>query len=451
MPVMPAIGLMALLALAQPADELTRLRQQAATFMADGSPARAVPLLERAVAARPDAADLRMELAEALYSAGAAAAASGDKAGAIRHWQAAEGHFKQVALLSPGMKELVDMRLLLLYDGDRLARPRDAEPLLRAQIAREPSMALYHVMLARALKDQQRLGACANVLAAAGKQVADADGMLLAMTTADLVAQTPIFGRADQRRLLEMVAALADKEIALNGDRKRDALQAKAGAYLLLAERVATTDAERAAYKQKGDAAFDEFHALAPARTGDGDPATASAAAREARLTAIMTLGDALRGHLAAGRTTEATALVDQGTRIYGANTEFWLAVSGAYHAAGDIDRAIGVLVKAVGLEPRNPERHHALATAHFDAATRNKALPPADQARHLTESLKAVDAALALDDAYMEAHVYRALVLKAQSTRETDPARKKALQSQADAAMARAQAIRAARTRGAD
>jgi len=39
--------------------------------------------------------------------------------------------------------------------------------------------------------------------------------------------------------------------------------------------------------------------------------------------------------------------------------------------------------------------------------------------------------------------------LLKAQAVSEADPARKKALQSQADAAMARAQAIRAARAKG--
>ena len=87
--------------------------------------------------------------------------------------------------------------------------------------------------------------------------------------------------------MLDSLVALSDKVLARKGPEARDPMQGKAGALLLLAERTARTDAERDSLTARGDATFDTFMALAPARSPEQDAADKHLAVQEAREAAM--------------------------------------------------------------------------------------------------------------------------------------------------------------------
>lgn len=83
---------------------------------------------------------------------------------------------------------------------------------------------------------------------------------------------------------------------------------------------------------------------------------------------------------------------------------------------------------------PATPEAQHAVGTCLWDAVSKNKDLPRAVAAKLLAEATDSFDAALKLRPTFIDAIVFKALVLRLQAERvEDDPARIKALQAEAD------------------
>jgi tetratricopeptide (TPR) repeat protein len=239
---------------------------------------------------------------------------------------------------------------------------------------------------------------------------------------------------------------LSDKVIARNDSETRDALQVKSGALLLLAERTARNEAERADLKARGDATFDQFYAPAPQRTPEQERAAASEAAREQRERDMKKVADGVAEQLKAGRRADAEKAIAAATEDYGKDPLFWQNIAYAWHAVSDTDASVAALMRAADLEPMNPERHHVVATYQWEVVFRNKTLSAAKKQEHITAGLAAADRALALNPEYVEALVYRALLLQQRADLETNAARKKALLDDAAALKARAQAIQAAR-----
>ena len=83
---------------------------------------------------------------------------------------------------------------------------------------------------------------------------------------------------------------------------------------------------------------------------------------------------------------------------------------------------------------PADPQAKHVVGTYLWDMVSRNKTLPREVSAKLLAEAVVALDGALKVKPDYMEALVYKSLVLRLQAERvEQDPARAKALIAEAD------------------
>jgi tetratricopeptide (TPR) repeat protein len=94
---------------------------------------------------------------------------------------------------------------------------------------------------------------------------------------------------------------------------------------------------------------------------------------------------------------------------------------------------------------PATPDSQHAVGTYLWEIVSKNKDLPRPVAARLLSEATSSFDAALKMRPAFMEAIVYKSLVLRLQAERvEQDATRSKALQAEADRLAEQARKLRA-------
>jgi tetratricopeptide (TPR) repeat protein len=93
---------------------------------------------------------------------------------------------------------------------------------------------------------------------------------------------------------------------------------------------------------------------------------------------------------------------------------------------------------------PATPEAQHAVGTYLWEIVSKNKDLARPIAAKLLGDATASLDAALKMRPNYMEAVVYKSLVLRMQAERvEQDPARIKALQAEADRLSEQARTLR--------
>lgn len=88
--------------------------------------------------------------------------------------------------------------------------------------------------------------------------------------------------------------------------------------------------------------------------------------------------------------------------------------------------------VERAELEPNNPEAHYTVATYYWDEACRNARLTDPQKREYVKNGLAAVDKAMALNPDYVEALIYRGLLLRIESAMEKDAARQTALLNEA-------------------
>ena len=100
--------------------------------------------------------------------------------------------------------------------------------------------------------------------------------------------------------------------------------------------------------------------------------------------------------------------------------------------------------------EPENPEAFYTIATYHWEKAYRDFSLTDAEKMKHVQLGIEAVDKAISLNDQYMEALVYKNLLLRVQANLERNPARQQALLKEATDLSNRAEEIRKKNAAGA-
>jgi hypothetical protein len=143
---------------------------------------------------------------------------------------------------------------------------------------------------------------------------------------------------------------------------------------------------------------------------------------------------DAVQQAVDEGRTADADKALAAATKTHAAVPGFWHDVAMLEGRRGNPDQSIAALTRWTGLEPENPESHYALATYSWDRAYRDPKLSEVRKRELATSGLAAADKALALKPEYMEAMVYRGLLLRVLASLETDAARKAKLTAEAEA-----------------
>ncbi|MGH9255998.1 MAG: tetratricopeptide repeat protein [Vicinamibacterales bacterium] len=119
------------------------------------------------------------------------------------------------------------------------------------------------------------------------------------------------------------------------------------------------------------------------------------------------------------------------------------------YNRQGNFDGAIEALLSRSEREPNNPEAFYTIATYYWEKAYRDFSLSDPEKMKHVQAGLTAIDKAIGLNNQYMEALVYKNLLLRVQANLERNPARQQALLKEAEQLSNRAEDIRKANAAG--
>ncbi|MBI4264622.1 MAG: tetratricopeptide repeat protein [Acidobacteria bacterium] len=119
------------------------------------------------------------------------------------------------------------------------------------------------------------------------------------------------------------------------------------------------------------------------------------------------------------------------------------------YDRQGQFEKLVEALEARIAQEPSNPEAHYTLATYYFNKASRDFSLSTAEKAKYTLAGIAAVDQALALNATYMDALVYKGLLLRQQALTEKNVDRQQGLLKEADELRNRAEEIRKQKAAG--
>src|SRR5688572_12053082 len=93
------------------------------------------------------------------------------------------------------------------------------------------------------------------------------------------------------------------------------------------------------------------------------------------------------------------------------------------YNTQGQFDKTIEALQQRAAMEPNNPEAFHTIASYYWDETSRDVRLSDAQKLEYVQKGLEASDKALSLRSDYVDAMVFKGLLLRQQALLEKDPA----------------------------
>ena len=114
-------------------------------------------------------------------------------------------------------------------------------------------------------------------------------------------------------------------------------------------------------------------------------------------------------------------------------DTAVYLQLAGFYKRQGDFEHEIEALNTRASMEPDNPEAHYMIATSFWEKAFRDFRLTQDETREYVMGGLEAVEKALDLREGYVEALVYKGILLRLQANTETDLEIQQALLAEAD------------------
>ncbi|MBK5298021.1 MAG: tetratricopeptide repeat protein [Vicinamibacteria bacterium] len=127
-----------------------------------------------------------------------------------------------------------------------------------------------------------------------------------------------------------------------------------------------------------------------------------------------------------------------------------YMQMAAFYNRQGRFDKTIEALEARAAAEPNNPEAYYTIATYLWDKTFRDFRLKEPERRAYLDKGVAATDKAIAIKGDYLEAIVYKGLLLRLQANIEKDRARQQALLKEADALRDRAKALQKAKQAGA-
>ena len=126
-----------------------------------------------------------------------------------------------------------------------------------------------------------------------------------------------------------------------------------------------------------------------------------------------------------------------------------YIQLASFYNRQGDFAKSIEAFEQRADREPNNPEGFYTVATQYWDQAYRGVGVKDADKRAYVQKGLGAIDQAIQLKPDYVEALVYKNLLLRSQALLEKDPAKQQALIKQADSFRDQAEEIRKKKATG--
>lgn len=457
--IMPAASALLFLMMVQQAPaEWDDTSRRAAQLLLDGKTTQAVPMLERAVAQAPGFDGAEYELAKAHHDLATQRALEGPSADAARkrHLAQAVTYFQRAAGRNGQYRQPALGMLMLVYGEDQLDDPKALADAARQYIGVDPGSAVGHATLVSALQKSGQDAAVWSALDAACAAVRAEDAS--ALTRAILLQLTEAFPYVAPQsnpspppagltpkllaRLLEYAGTALDRELAKDPS-DRQAISAKAAALLIRAQRLERDPARRKALEAEADGLLARNRKPSAAGAAPKEGASASAApARPVEPAGYREASQQAAALVERKQFAQAAAIYE---KFIASEPRFepphYLRV-GALIRAGRSAEVEPALLAARKTIPATPESRHVAAAHLEEFARKNASIPPADAKRILAEALTLLDEALAMRPAYLEATVFKSLVLRGQARVESDPGRAKQLVAEADGLMKTAQAM---------
>jgi tetratricopeptide (TPR) repeat protein len=150
-----------------------------------------------------------------------------------------------------------------------------------------------------------------------------------------------------------------------------------------------------------------------------------------------------------AGAYDEAEKMLVSAKNAKPGDPAVYMTLAGYYNRQGHFDKTIEALEERAAKEPSNPEAFYTIATYYWDEAYRDFKLKDPEKRDFVNKGLTAIDHALQLKPDYVEAIVYKGLLLRLQANLEKDPAKQQQLLKDATALSEKANAMRKAKAAG--
>jgi TonB family protein len=99
----------------------------------------------------------------------------------------------------------------------------------------------------------------------------------------------------------------------------------------------------------------------------------------------------------------------------------------------GNFDRAVATLEEAAALAPNDPAALHLITSFYQEKVSKDKTLSEAQRWKYVLQGISAADRALAIKPDYLQAMVYKGILLREQANLEPDPGQQKVLIDEAD------------------
>ena len=148
-----------------------------------------------------------------------------------------------------------------------------------------------------------------------------------------------------------------------------------------------------------------------------------------------------------AGRYEEAEQALLKARDTNPDDVTVYVQMSGFYNRQGEFDKTMEALHKAADIKPDDPQGHQLVAVYYQEKASKDPRLSNAKKVEYIDKGLAAGEKALQLNPDYIDAMVFRNIMLRMKGNLETDLAKRKQLYDQADQLRNRAMALTAKKT----
>lgn len=150
-----------------------------------------------------------------------------------------------------------------------------------------------------------------------------------------------------------------------------------------------------------------------------------------------------------AGNYEQAEAILQKAKEARPNDSAVYMQLAGYYNRQGEFDKTIEALEQRAAKEPNNPEAHYTIASYYWDKAYRDFRLKDPEKKEFVQKGIKSVDRALQIKPDYLEAVVYKGLLLRLQANVEKDVGKQKELLREAEALQVRAKELQKKKAAG--
>jgi len=151
-----------------------------------------------------------------------------------------------------------------------------------------------------------------------------------------------------------------------------------------------------------------------------------------------------------AGNYEQAEAALLKARDAHPKDSAVYMQIAAFYNRQGRFDKTMEALNQRASQDPHNPEGYYTIAVYYWDKTFRDKSLNDATRHEYINSGMEAVDKAISIKPDYMEAIVYKGLLLRLEAIMEKDRKRQADLLKEADALRDRAKALQKSKTQGA-